>query len=90
MAIPKSLTAAAVFLLSISGATACDDYAEEMALAAAQRDAELAKSATAQQEPAGQVATATPSQSAATGTAAIEPKPAQPQATAKLAGALRQ
>ena len=87
MAMPKCLTAAVVFLLSISGATACDDYPEEMALAAAQREADLAKSATAQQAPAAQVASTTPSRPAE-GTAAIEP--AQPQTTANLTGALRQ
>jgi hypothetical protein len=89
MAMPKCLMAAAVLLLSMSAATACDDYPEEMALAAAQRDAELAKSATAQQAPAAQVATATPSQPAA-GTDAVEPAPAQPQTTANLGRALRQ
>ena len=65
MAMPKCLTAAVVLLLSISGAAACDDYPDEMALAAAQRDADLAKSATAQQDPAAQVATPTSSQPAA-------------------------
>jgi hypothetical protein len=89
MAMPRCLTAAMVLLLSISGAAACDDYPDEMALAAAQRDAEQARSATAQQDPAAQVATATPSQPAA-GAAAVEPTPAQPQTTANLTGALRQ
>jgi hypothetical protein len=60
-----------------------------MALAAARRDAELAKSATVQQDPAYQVATATPSQPEA-GTAAVDSAPAQPQTTATLTGALRQ
>ena len=86
MAMRKCLTAAAVFLLSISGAGACDDYPEEMALAAAQRDAERARSATAQQDPATQVASATLGQPAA-GTTEVESAPGQ--ATANLAGALR-
>ena len=89
MAMRRCLTAAMVLLLSISGATACDDYPDEMALAAAQRDADLAKSATAQQDPAALVAKPTSSQPAA-GAAAVEPTPAQPQTTANLTGALRQ
>jgi hypothetical protein len=83
MAIPKCLMAAGLLLLSFSGAVACDDYPEEMALAAAQRGTELAKSATAQQAPAAQVATAATD-------SAVEPTPAQPQTTANLAGGLRQ
>jgi hypothetical protein len=89
MAMPKFVAAAAVLLLSISGATACDDYPEEMTLAAAQRATELAKAATAQQAHAAQLGTSAPSQPAAAGIAA-EPTPAQPQTTANLAGALRQ
>jgi len=90
MAMPKCLAAAAALLLSISGVTACDDYPDEMALAAAQRAAELAKSAAAQQVPAAQLDTPAPSQPAAAGAAAVEPAPAQPQTTANLAGALLQ
>ena len=86
MAMPKFVAVAAVLLLSISGATACDDYPEEMALAAAQRAAEMAKAATAQQAPAAQLDTPAPSQPAAAGAAAVEPAPAQPQTTANLAG----
>ena len=89
MAMQKCVTAAAVLLLSISGATACDDYPEEMAMATAQREADLAKSAAAQQDPAAQVARPTPSQPEA-GTTAVESTPAQPQTTANLTGALRQ
>ena len=88
MAMPKCLTATAVLLLSISGAIACDDYPEEMALAAAQRAAELAKAATAQQAPAAQLGTPAPSQPAVAGAAAVEPTSAQPQTTANLVGAL--
>jgi hypothetical protein len=87
MAMPKCLTATAVLLLSISGAIACDDYPEEMALAAAQRAAELAKAATAQQAPAAQLGTPAPSQPAVA--AAAEPTLEQRQTTAGLAGALR-
>ena len=90
MAMPKCLTTTAVLLLSISGAIACDDYPEEMAVAAAQRAAELAKAATAQQAPAAQLGTPAPNQPAAAGVAAVEPAPAQPQTTANLVGALRQ
>ena len=90
MAMPKCLTATAAVLLSISGAVACDDYPEEMALAAAQHAAELAKAATAQQAPAAQLGTPAPSQPAAVRAAAVESAPAQPQTTANLAGALLQ
>jgi hypothetical protein len=90
MAMPKFVAAAAVLLLSISGATACDDYPEEMALAAAQRAAELAKSAAAQQAPAAQLGAPAPSQPAAAVATAVESTPAQAQTTANLAGALLQ
>ena len=89
MAMPKFVAAAAVLLLSISGATACDDYPEEMTLAAAQRATELAKAATAQQAHAAQLGTSAPSQPAAAGAAAVEPTSAQPQTTANLVGALQ-
>jgi hypothetical protein len=82
MAMPKCLTATAVLLLSISGAIACDDYPEEMAVAAAQ----LAKAATAQQAPAAQLGAPAPSQPAVA--AAAEPTLEQPQTTANLAGAV--
>ena len=90
MAMPKCLMAGSDRSATVDcpAATACDDYPEEMALAAAQRDAELAKSATAQQAPAAQVARR---HSASLQRAPMRswPAPAQPQTTANLAGALR-
>ena len=74
MAMPRCrLAAAAVLLLSISGATACDDYPEEMALRPPAR-AKLAKAATAQQAPAAAArhASARPSRQATSVAAAVE------------------
>jgi hypothetical protein len=90
MAIPRCLLAAAALLLSISGARACDDVPEEMALAAAQRDAKLAQSTPAQQEPAARVAVPAPGQSAPTGAVPVDPKTPQAQTAANLVGTLRQ
>ena len=86
----KCATAAAVLLLSISGASACDDYADELAMAEAQSAAKLAQSATSPPPPTAQVATPATGQPQPTGLAATEPKPAQPQTTATLAGTVRQ
>jgi len=77
MAMRKSLAATAIFLLSISAAPACDDYPEEMAIAAARRDV------TPAQLPAAQVRTATQVALPTTDTSVVEPT-----ANADLAGAL--
>ena len=69
MAMRKSLAAQAMLLLSISAAAACDDYPEEMALAAARRDAKLAQTAPAQPVSAQPFATE-PAQSVAMDAAA--------------------
>jgi hypothetical protein len=89
MAMRKGPAAAAILLLSISGASACDDYPEEMALALARRDALLAQSATAQPRSAVQVLTDAAGRSAVPDTAVAEPAAPQPQTIANLAGALR-
>ena len=53
----KCLTvAAAVLALSLSAAAACDDYADEMALAEAMQASKLAQSASAQPAPGMQAA----------------------------------
>ena len=71
MVMPKCLIAAAVIALSISSACACDDYPDEMALAQAQRESELAR-VTAQQPTtsaeAATTASATPAPTAAPAT----------------------
>ena len=81
MAMRKGLAAAAILLLSISAAPACDDYPEEMALAAARRDA------APPQLPAAQVRSATQVASPTTETAVVEPTAPQPQANANSVGA---
>jgi hypothetical protein len=88
MAMRTSLAALAMLLPSISGAAACDDYPEEMALAAARRDAKLTQTAPSQPLSAQQFATE-PADSVATDVgAAVELTPQQ-QATANLVGAPR-
>ena len=86
MVLPKCLTAAAVLALSLSAASACDDYAEEMAMIMAQRAVAEAQAA-AQQEPAAQAAAETQTASLPQGAASIEPKLPQ---TANLADTVRQ
>jgi len=81
MAMRESLAATAILLLSISTAPACDDYPEEMALAAARRDAPPA------QLPGAQVRSAPLVVSPTTDTSVVEPTAPQPQANANLAGA---
>ena len=56
MTFPRILGAAALLALSVSAAAACDDYAEELAMAAAVK-AEAAKTA-ATQQPVSEVAQA--------------------------------
>ena len=75
MAILKGLAAAVVLALSISGATACDDYEDQMALAAAIDAAKLAQAATPQPAPTAQVASPASSSSQPTDVAAVETKP---------------
>ena len=68
----KCLTvAAAVLALSISAAAACDDYADEMALAEAVQASKLAQPASAQPAPGAQ---ATSPASGPTSVAAAETK----------------
>jgi hypothetical protein len=88
MAIKYELSAAAVLLaLSISGARACDDYPEEMALADARDAAKAAQAAAAQQSAANPEAPP-PGQTAATSVASAEPGPAHSQATAEPTSAV--
>jgi hypothetical protein len=54
MTFPKILGAAVLLALSVSAAAACDDYAEELAMAAAVKAEQAAKTATTQQ-PAAEV-----------------------------------
>ena len=88
MAMRTSLAALAVLLSSISGALACDDHPEEMALAAARRDAKLAQTATAQPVSARQFTTESAQSAAMDAAAAVKVTPQQ-RTTANLAGALR-
>jgi hypothetical protein len=53
MTFPKILGAAVLLALSVSAAAACDDYAEELAMAAAVKAEQAAKTAT--QQPAAEV-----------------------------------
>ena len=77
MTIARCLTAAAAALvLSISAAAACDDYADEMALAEAMKDSKLAQSTAAQPAPATQASTSAAAQIEPTSVAAVEAKPA--------------
>jgi hypothetical protein len=91
MAILKGLAAAALLGLSMSAATACDDYEDQMALAAAMDAAKLARSATPQPAEAGvQVAASPAGSSAATAPAATEPAAAPMQTTENSPGTRRQ
>jgi hypothetical protein len=83
-----SLAALALLLSSISGAAACDDHLEEMALAAARRDAKLAQTAPPQPVSAQQFATLSAHSVAMDPAAAVEVTPQQ-QTTANLVGSLR-
>ena len=75
MTISRCLTAAAAALvLSISPVAACDDYAEEMALAEAIKASKLAQAA-AEVSPASQASTSAPAQTEPTSVAAVEAKP---------------
>ena len=83
MAIRCGLAVAAVMLaVSTSSVRACDDFHEEMALAAA-RAAVKAAQVTAQQQPAER--TDGPGQAEATSVASVEPRSAHPQAAAEPA-----
>ena len=82
MRVPVILAAAAVLVLSAHAATACDDYADEMAMAEAQRAAKLAQTPMPQQGPSAQTAApAAPDAQTATGVAAVDPKPAEAAGT---------
>jgi hypothetical protein len=81
----KCLTgAAAILALSISAAVACDDYAEEMAVAEAMKASQQAQTADAQQATGTQ--TAAPTATGPTSVAAAAAKPT----TATPAGVVRQ
>ena len=73
-----SLAALAILLPSISGALACDNYAEEMALAAARREAKLAQSAPPQAQSPSPQATE-PNRPLDTAIAVEEASPRQPR-----------
>jgi hypothetical protein len=90
MAMPRCLVAAAVLALSITGASACDDYPEELALAAAQRDAKLAQATPAQEQPIAQAAVPAPVQLAPAGAVPADTKVPPSQTAATTAGTLRQ
>jgi hypothetical protein len=87
IAMRMSLAALAMLLPSIPGA-ACDDYPEEMALAAARRDVKLAQTAPAQPASAQHSTTESGQSLAIDAAAAVEVTPQQ-QTIANLAGALR-
>ena len=89
MAIKTGLAAAALLLLTISGASACDDFDDEMATVAALQATKPAQPAASQPAPAQQAAAAVPSQPEPTSVAAVEPKSAQPPTTASLASSVR-
>jgi hypothetical protein len=75
----------------VSAATACDDFAEEMAMAEA-RATKLAQSPIpqrAEEQPSAQIATPIPSPSQSMSPAATEPMPAPTQTTENSAGTLR-
>jgi hypothetical protein len=83
MAINKGLAAAALLALSMSGANACDDFADEMALAAAQQAAKAAQTAAVEPAAGAKVAAPALGQSEpATSVATVAPQPAAGQATA--------
>lgn len=79
MRFPRILGAAALLALSVSAAAACDDYAEEMAMARAVKAAEAGKTAAAQPAQAAQP----------TEVAAPAAPPAQTAVTVSLADASR-
>jgi hypothetical protein len=73
----KCLTgAAAILVLSISAAVACDDYAEEMAVAEAMKASQQAQTADAQQAHGTQTAAPASVATEPTSVAAIAAKPA--------------
>ena len=69
----SALAAAAVLLLSISGATACDDYHEEMALRPLSAPRSWPRPRPRNRRLPQQLGTPAPSQPAAAGAAAVEP-----------------
>ena len=86
MVMPKHLAVAAgALLLSMSAAAACDDFAEEMAMAAAVNVAEQAKASQSRPE----VVAATPALAEPTSVAAVDPKPDPAQGTEAQASMLR-
>jgi hypothetical protein len=89
MAMRTTLAALAMLLPSISGAAACDDYPEEMALAAARRDVSLAQAARAQPASAQQPPAKAGQSVAMDAAAAVEIAPGQQQTAANGAGAPR-
>jgi len=68
----KCLAAATVLMLSAQIAPACDDFDEEMLLAAAYEATKLAQSQAPQQQATGQPAAA-PASATPTGVASIDP-----------------
>jgi hypothetical protein len=75
MAILKGLAVSAVLVLSISGAAACDDYEDQMALAAAIDAAKLAKAQSSQPAMAADAAAQTASPLEGTSLASVDAKP---------------
>src|SRR5262245_7272418 len=75
MTIIKGLAAAAALALSVSGAAACDDYEEEMALAAAIDAAKLAKAQASQPPITADVASPAPGPSDVANLASADAKP---------------
>jgi hypothetical protein len=90
MVIKFGLTAAALLMLSICGARACDDFDDEMALAAARVAAQVVQAEATQPAVTGKVAAAVPDQSEPSSGAAVSSKPAEIQSAANLATAVRQ
>lgn len=75
----KWLMAAAVLAFSVQTAGACDDYAEEMAIAKAREAAKLAQSAAP--PPAASAEVSAPPAATATGIASADPKQAETAGT---------
>jgi hypothetical protein len=89
MALAKRLSAAALLSLWISTAVACDDYDEEMALAAAMTVTKLTQTAASQQGSSAQAAPSATRQSESADITAVEPTAQQTQTTQNSTGTVR-
>ena len=87
MAMVKGLAAAALLVLSMSAAAACDDFDDEMALAAAMRAAKLARSSVPEPAPSADIVAPARTLSG-TDVATVATRPGEPQANEPAAGTL--